>query len=110
ESGGDAEEVANRLGTHTTVKTTVEFAARDSMERGEENFHRVGYVGVNLRRDPVQFAAVASGEHYRFFEDSLAAQLVGRMQSLLRRERYAFAELDRRRPVVAADQRDLNSR
>ena len=110
EARGDAKEMADGVGAHPAIETSVQFGARDAMKGGEKFFHRVGDRGAGRRGHAVQLAAIAGGEHHRFFENSLAAQFVGGFKRLLGRERDALAKFHRRGAMVAADQRDVYAR
>src|ERR1700730_17250472 len=91
------------------INPSVEFGARDAVEGGEEIFHGLGDGDPNFGRDSVELAAIAGGNDHGFFDNPLAAELVGRIERLPRGKGEAFAEFDRRRAMAATDERNLYS-
>jgi hypothetical protein len=80
------------------------------MKIGKEAFHRVRGCRSGNDRHAVKLAAIAGGKHDGFFENSAAAQLVGRIQRLLLCESDAFAKLDRSGAMTTPDQGNVHFR
>src|ERR1700683_3110846 len=97
--------MAYRVRPCPAIKTAFQLVVGNLVERSEVFFHRFGGGRREIAWDAIQFAAIARGNHYGFFQDSAFLQFVGRLQSLLRSESNPLAPLDRSAAMLVAHKR-----
>ena len=93
--GGNAEEMTNGVLVVVVIERNAQDIRADSVKLAEKRGKTRRALVRCLRRDSVDFAAVAGGEDERFFEEAAGAEFVGGAASLFGGEGDALAELER---------------
>src|SRR5580700_4604741 len=108
-SGGHAEQVPHGIGPDAAINSSGQFRTGDLVERSDEILHGLCDGDADFGWNSIELAAIAGGNDDGFVENSLAAELVGGIERLLRGKGNSLAELHGRRAVAATDERNLNS-
>ncbi len=73
---GHAEQVPHRFSIIFAVNPPVEFSRCKPMKIRQQSLHHALHIRIGDRRDAIKLAAIACGQHQRFFECAAQAQFV----------------------------------
>jgi hypothetical protein len=100
ESSGNAEEMANGGAIVVLVEHAVEDVGANRVKFAKEGRKFRGAFVGGFRRDAIEFAAIAGGEHQGFLEKTAGTEFVGGTARLFEGEGDALTNFERRGAVI----------